>query len=93
MTADVAATKVVIYAILLSEVFFREVSVHCDSRTAILVSSLFTMRSKFVKHCLTSLSIASSYFIIRLGWIPGHTESAGNCRDEKGYPVPDNIGL
>ena len=61
--AEVAAIKVAKDLLLQSTVSFSEVSIHSDSRAAILALSSLTVRSKLVKKCLFSLEIASSSFI------------------------------
>ena len=44
----------------------KEVSIHSDSRAAILALSARTVQSKIVKECMSSLEIASGNFNIRL---------------------------
>ena len=54
---------------------------HSGSRAAILALSSLTMRSRVVKRCLDFSSLATSYFMIRLGWMPGHSVIAGSLNN------------
>lgn len=81
-SAEVAAIKVSVI-LLRSTGSFREMSITSDSRTAILALSWPTVHSKLVKECLYSLEIASSYFIIKLVWVPDHSGITGNCKADK----------
>ena len=81
--AEVAAIKAAVEVLLRSAASFVEVSIHSDSRAAILALSARTVQSKLVKECLSSLEVASGYFNIRLVWVPGHSGIAGNCKADE----------
>lgn len=69
--AEVAAIKVPVDFLLRSATSFREVYIYLNSRMTILAVSSLMVRSRLVKGCLTSLSIASSNFVNRNVWVPG----------------------
>lgn len=57
------------------------VTIHSDSREAILTLSPLTVHSRLVMECLlTLLSMPLSHFVIKLVWMPGHNTIAGNCK-------------
>lgn len=55
-----------VYVLFRSAAYYGEVTSHFDSRIATLALSSLTKRSRLVKECLVSLSMASNYFLIRL---------------------------
>lgn len=64
--AEVAAIKVALDLLLLSAASFRKVPIQSDIRAAIQDLITLTVRSGLVRECLTSLSMATSHFVIRI---------------------------
>lgn len=79
----VAAIKVAVGLLLRNKASFKEMRIHTDNGAAILVLSTETLRSNLVKECLFSQEIASSYFIIKLVWVPFQYWIAGNCKADE----------
>lgn len=79
----IVKVTVVVNVLLGSGAFFRDVCIHSDSRTAILVLSLLTVRLKLVKEWWSSLAIAWSFFRVRLVWVLGHSRIIGNCKADE----------
>lgn len=62
---------------------FKDVAIHSDNKAAIPTLSSLNVRSKLVNDCLSSLDVASSYYIIRFVWVPSHSGIARNCQADK----------
>lgn len=67
--AEVAAIKVAANILLRSAASFRGVSIHFDSRAAMLRLSSLTVCSRSVKECLSWLEIISIF------WVPDHSKA------------------
>lgn len=78
----VATIKATLDILLWSTASFKEVSIHSDSRSAIIALGSPTVRLKLVKEYLSSISMASSYIItcIILIWVPGLCWITVNCK-------------
>lgn len=78
LQAEIAAIKEAVDLLLKSVTSVREVRIHWDSQAAIRALNAIVVRSKLVGECLTPLSTASRYFLIRFNLVPpGHSGIAG----------------
>lgn len=82
--ADITVIKQVVDTLLNSVTSVREVSIYSDSQMAISALYALVVSMRLVRKCLTSLSNALGYFLIRLIWVPRHSDIAGNVATDQG---------
>lgn len=49
----------------------------------VISSNLLTTHTCLVRKCLTTLSMASSQFVIRQVWVPGQSGISGKCKADE----------